>query len=106
MTWSKKHTRKVEQAILDACEDTIYANGINEIFDGDTWVVDFYELASRIRDDLEGECEALDIDEVPERILNKYMNKKINIHIENFKNNIYNVLIYQLYNSGCIKITP
>ena len=86
--------------------DTTYANGIDELFDGDTWVVDFYELASNIRDSLESECEQLDIEEIPERIYKKYVDKKINEYIEDFKNNMYNVLIYQLNNSGCIKITP
>ena len=88
MTWSEAHTRKVEQAILNACADTIYANGIDELFDGDTWVIDFYELASHIRDSLESECEELDIEEIPERIYKKYVDKKINEYIENFKNNM------------------
>lgn len=53
MTWSEEDKKVVEEAILRACENAEYANGIDELFDGDTWVIDFYEIATDICDSLE-----------------------------------------------------
>lgn len=33
MTWNEEDSKKVEESILNACENTMYPNGIDELFD-------------------------------------------------------------------------
>lgn len=91
MTWYEEDRKKVEEAVLEACENTKYANGIDELFDGETWVVDFYEIATQICDELETKT-----NKVTDEEFEDFIRDQIKGDIEWFTENVIELCKFRL----------
>lgn len=100
MTWNEEDSKKVEEAILNACENTMYPNGIDELFDGETWVVDFHEIAQDIRDKIQDTWETNGWDTISEKYLKETVVSLISADILAFIDNVYENTGFQLEDNG------
>ena len=100
MTWSDEDIEKVEEAILNACENTKYHNGIDELFNGETWVVDFYQIGQDIKDKIEDTWETNGWDTISEKYLRETVVSLISTDILAFTENVYANTEFQLENYG------
>ena len=100
MTWNEEDSKKVEESILNACENTMYPNGIDELFDGETWVVDFHEIAQDIRDKIQDTWETNEWDTISEKYLKETVISLISADILAFVDNVYENAEFQLEDNG------
>lgn len=104
MTWLDEDIKKVENAIIEAVDNTKYPNTIDELFDGDTWVVHFYYIAELIRDEIEEDCENCNKDVISKALVKQYMRKSMYPYIQDFILNTYDNLLDQLSDRGYVEV--
>lgn len=100
MTWLDEDIKKVEKAIFDADQNTKYPNEINEIFNEEGWVVDFYRLGQCVRDKIQDTWENNEWDTISEKYLRECVMSEVSVDILTFVTKVYENAETQLEDEG------